>query len=72
MIADIILSFNGRGMDKPVIFNRRLCLTNFIEFFEEATRRGNEGRAFDVVYKYFSKAFGKKKSHGFPSSMAHW
>ncbi|XP_067904987.1 polycystin-1-like protein 2 [Heterodontus francisci] len=37
----------------------RSSLTNMIEFFEEVTRRVNEGHAFDVPYTDFSKAFDK-------------
>ena len=35
------------------------CLTNLIEFFEEVTRNVDEGKAVDVVYMDFSKAFDK-------------
>ena len=35
------------------------CLTNLIEFFEEVTKCVDEGRAVDVIYKDFSKAFDK-------------
>ena len=35
------------------------CLTSLIEFFEEVTRYVDEGRAVDVVYMDFSKAFDK-------------
>jgi len=34
-------------------------LTNLIEFFEEVTRIIDQGRAVDVVYMDFSKAFDK-------------
>jgi len=35
----------------------RSCLTSLIEFFEEVTKQVDEGRAVDVVYMDFSKAF---------------
>ncbi|XP_059806496.1 protein shisa-4 isoform X1 [Hypanus sabinus] len=35
----------------------RSCLTNLLEFFEEVTRKVDEGKAVDVVYMDFSKAF---------------
>eukprot|EP00061_Rhincodon_typus_P017271 g45888.t1 len=35
------------------------CSTNLIEFFEEVTKRTDEGRAVDVVYLDFSKMFNK-------------
>ncbi|PJG60108.1 RNA-directed DNA polymerase, partial [Aeromonas cavernicola] len=37
----------------------RSCMTNLIEFFEEVTRNVDEGKAVDVVYMDFSKAFDK-------------
>ena len=37
----------------------RSCLTNLIEFFEEVTKCVDEGRAVDVIYMDFSKAFDK-------------
>ena len=35
----------------------RLCLINLIEFFEEVMKMIDEGRAVDVVFMDFSKAF---------------
>ncbi|XP_062926608.1 retrovirus-related Pol polyprotein from type-1 retrotransposable element R1 isoform X1 [Mobula hypostoma] len=35
----------------------RSCLTSLIEFFEDVTKHIDEGRAVDVVYMDFSKAF---------------
>ena len=58
----------------------RSCLTNLIEFFEEVTKM-IEGRAVDVVYMDFSKAFDKVpygrmvqmvKSHGIRGELARW
>ena len=37
----------------------RSCLTNLLEFFEEVTRKVDEGKAVDVVCLDFSKAFDK-------------
>ncbi|XP_060710826.1 uncharacterized protein LOC132835701, partial [Hemiscyllium ocellatum] len=37
----------------------RSCLTNLIEFFEKVTKEVDEGKAVDVVYMDFSKAFDK-------------
>jgi len=55
----------------------RLRLTNLIEYFEEVAKMIDEGRAMDVVYIAFRKAFDKvplgmlieKKSHGIHSKM---
>jgi len=35
----------------------RSCLTNLISFYEQATRLVDEGKAVDVIYLDFSKAF---------------
>eukprot|EP00061_Rhincodon_typus_P015190 g42725.t1 len=57
------------------------CLTNLIEFFEEVTRRIDEGRAVDVIYMDFSKEFDKVphgrlvnkfKSNGIQGELAIW
>lgn len=59
----------------------RSCLTNLIEFFEEVTKMIDEGKAVDVVYMDFSKAFDKVphgrlvqkvKLHGIRGELARW
>ena len=59
----------------------RSCLTNLIEFFEEVMEMIDEGRAVDVVYMDFNKAFDKVphgrlvqkvKSHGIRGELARW
>ena len=42
----------------------RLCLTNLISFYNWVTRLVDEGKALDVVYLDFSKAFDTV-SHSF-------
>ncbi|GAB0209103.1 mitochondrial enolase superfamily member 1 [Grus japonensis] len=61
----IILETTSRHMkDKKIIRNSqhefttgKLCLTNFINFYDEMTGLVDEGRAVDIVYLDFSKAF---------------
>ncbi|PLS49478.1 hypothetical protein CYV29_15670, partial [Carnobacterium maltaromaticum] len=54
------LEENGLISDRQHGFVQgRSCLTNLIEFFEEVTKLIDEGRAVDVIYMDFSKAFDK-------------
>jgi len=57
------------------------CLTSLIEFFVEVTKYVDEGRAVDVVYMEFSKAFDKVphgrlmqkvRRHGIMGNLATW
>ncbi|PKU33784.1 rna-directed dna polymerase from mobile element jockey-like [Limosa lapponica baueri] len=59
----------------------RSCLTNLISFYDKVTRLVDEGKAVDVVYLDFSKAFGtvshsilveKLAARGLDSSTLHW
>jgi len=59
----------------------RSCLTNLIRFFKEVTKIIDEGRAVDVVYMDFSKAFDKVphgrqvqkvRLHGIRGELAKW
>ncbi|XP_072335049.1 multiple inositol polyphosphate phosphatase 1b isoform X1 [Scyliorhinus torazame] len=59
----------------------RSCLTSLIEFFEEVTKHVDEGKAVDVVYMDFSKAFDKVphgrlmqkvRRHGIVVNLASW
>ncbi|XP_064918707.1 ubiquitin-conjugating enzyme E2 K isoform X1 [Columba livia] len=57
-------ALSGHIKDKKVIrgsqhvFTKgKLCLTNLIDFYEDITRWIDDGRAVDVVYLDFSKAF---------------
>eukprot|EP00061_Rhincodon_typus_P006699 g27627.t1 len=47
------------------------CLTNLIEFFEEVTKRTDEGRMVDVIYMNFSKAFNKLLMVGWSARLDH-
>ena len=54
------LEISGRISERQCGFVKgRSCLTNLIEFFEEVKKMIDEGRAVDVVYMDFSKAFDK-------------
>lgn len=59
----------------------RSCLTNLVEFFEEVTKEVDKGKAVDVVYMDFSKAFDKVphgrllqkvQVHGIEGDLAVW
>src|SRR6218665_2617889 len=59
----------------------RSCLTNLLEFLEEVYEKLDEGRAVDVLYLDFAKAFdkvphirlGKKmKACGFGENLLRW
>jgi len=57
------------------------CLTNLISFYEQVTCLVDEGKAVDVVYLDFSKAFGtiphsilleKPAAHGLDGCTRCW
>ncbi|KAK4830654.1 hypothetical protein QYF61_012534 [Mycteria americana] len=59
----------------------RSCWTNLISFYDKVTRVMDEGKAVDVVYLDFSKAFDtvshnilleKLASHGLDRCTLHW
>ena len=59
----------------------RSCLTNLISFYDWVTRLTDEGKAVDVVYLDFSKAFdtvshsillGKLAARGLDSFTLRW
>ncbi|GAB0180342.1 hypothetical protein GRJ2_000499500 [Grus japonensis] len=59
----------------------RSCLTNLISFYDKVTRLVDEGKAMDIVYLDFSKAFDtvshsilleKLAAHGLDGRTLHW
>jgi len=59
----------------------RSCLTNLISFYDQVTCLVDEGKAVDVVYLDFSKAFDtvphsilleKVAAHGLDRCTLHW
>ena len=61
--------------------NGRSCLTNLISFYNKVTHLVDEGKAVDVVYLDFSKAFDtvphsilmeKLATHGLDGRTHHW
>jgi hypothetical protein len=49
-----IISTNQHGFTKG-----RSCTTNLLEFMEPVTKAADEGKAVDIVYQDFAKAFDK-------------
>jgi len=47
----------GIRPSQHVFMKDRSCLTNLISFYDQVTRLVDEGKAMDVVYLDFSKAF---------------
>ena len=61
--------------------NGRSCLTNLISFYDKVTHLMDEGKAVNVVYLYFSKAFDtvphsilveSLAAHGLDGCTLHW
>jgi hypothetical protein len=59
----------------------RSCVTNLLEFLEEATTVVDGGAAFDIIYLDFAKAFDKVpikrllkkvRAHGISGQILHW
>ena len=47
----------GIGLSQHGFMKGRSCPTNLVSFYDKATRLVDEGKAVDVVYFDFSKAF---------------
>lgn len=55
---ELFLEHNNILKDSQHGFRKgRSCLTNLLEFFEEATRTYDQSRAYDIIYLDFQKAF---------------
>ena len=61
--------------------NRRSCLTNLLDFLHDIYEMYEEGRAVDIIYLDFQKAFdkvphrkllNKVESHGISGHIHHW
>ena len=61
--------------------NGRSCLTNLISFYDKVSHLVDKGKAVDVVYLHFSKAFDnvphsilveKLDAHGLDGRTLHW
>ncbi|RMB92866.1 hypothetical protein DUI87_30760 [Hirundo rustica rustica] len=63
------------------VYKKRSCLTNLVSFYDQVTRLVDAGKAVDVVYLDFSKAFDtvshsvlldKLAAHGLDRSILRW
>ena len=61
----MLSALTGHVKDNPGIrpsqhrfMKGRSCLTSLISFYDQVTQLADEGKAVDVVYLDFSKAFG--------------
>ncbi|PKU47917.1 rna-directed dna polymerase from mobile element jockey-like [Limosa lapponica baueri] len=69
------------GLSQHRFMRGRSCLTNLISFYDKVTCLVDEGKAVDVVYLDFSKAFNtvshsilleKLAAHGLDGNTLHW
>lgn len=58
-IIEHLAKNNIIGKSQHGFVNKRSCLTNLLEFFEEVYTNLDKGKAVDVVYLDFAKAFDK-------------
>jgi len=54
------------------VHESRSCLTNLISFYDGVTCLGTEGRAVDVMYLDFSKAFDTLPKHSPREAASPW
>ena len=80
-ITDQIKINQGIRPSQHGFTNGRSCLTNLISFYDKVTHLVDEGKAVDVVYLDFSKAFDtvphstlveKLAAHGLDGHMLRW
>ena len=80
-IMDQLKVYQGIRPSQHGFTNGRSRLTNLISFYDKVTCLADEGKAVDVVYLDFSKAFDtvphnilieKLAAHGLDGHMLHW
>ena len=64
-----------------VLFPKKSCTTNLLEYLEKVTKAVDEGKDVDIVYLDFAKAFDlvprcrlitKLKAHGVDGELLRW
>ena len=58
-MVDFLVIYKLLNLSQHGFLKTRSCLTNMLCFFEEITKRIDEGSPVDIIYLDFQKAFDK-------------